>query len=500
MIGTDIGCSDAPQLAKHLLAARTWSDSHDRQPVKLMYAFWEPLDPEGFPASQRHRSELDLLFARLEGAGVELTSSSLAVAVAAVGRRRKSQAARACAGAFSAIPRRVVRPVPSMTLAARSLLGAADSRRHKSEPEDRLTEILREVLMTAPALTSWLLKRGFGLSEPEAARCCGYGDYEVATQFPLRGGGRPDMRIRFCGHHLPPGVLFCENKIFAGWTKLQLAGYPSVPESDRIVVLSPSGMRRPNESSKFVPLSWTELARAADEIGRLWEGLDWRKRAVTPDAPGQCRVLAEFLWYLEREEGVDVSVTRPVTASDLGLLPDVNAVVARWHQFRRLVRGELQRKGKPPIEQDKGWDPESQKNEKLAFRVTVRQGSGWDGANWPAMSRALAQPKSSWQELILAPQAPWMNQAVPFIAVGVGLHRLPDWSEGMDEWSRLQDTIKGTGAWLGFTNREKDYRVLMARPLAEIGPKAQTLEAQAEDAAEWALTALDGLLDLEAAD
>ncbi len=41
-----------------------------------------------------------------------------------------------------------------MTVGARSLLGSADSRRHDSEPEDRLTEILREVLMTAPDLAA----------------------------------------------------------------------------------------------------------------------------------------------------------------------------------------------------------------------------------------------------------------------------------------------------------------------------------------------------------
>ena len=115
-----------------------------------------------------------------------------------------------------------------VTRRARSLLGAADSRRHKSEPEDRLTEILREVLMTAPALASWLVEKAFELSPEDAKRCCAYGDFEVSTQVALRGGGRPDVQIRFAGEHRPPGQLFCENKIRAGWTVWRRLGYPAV--------------------------------------------------------------------------------------------------------------------------------------------------------------------------------------------------------------------------------------------------------------------------------
>jgi hypothetical protein len=384
-----------------------------------------------------------------------------------------------------------------VTVRARSLLGAADSRRHRSEPEDRLTEILREVLMTAPALASWLVEKAFRVSESEARRCCSYGDYEVDTQFALRSGERPDMRFRFLGEHRPPGELFCENKIHAGFTAWQVAGYPSVPESGRIVVLSPSGDRRPNESPKFVPLSWTDLAREADRVGRQWGGLNWPTEAVRPDAPGQHRMLAELVSYLKRED-VDVSIARPITDSDLSLLPDVSGVVVRWKQFRDLVLAELRRRQRDPVEVEKKWEPESPSRESLAVSVTLREGAGWKGADWPAMSRVLAPPKWSWQELILSPEALWMNLDKPFVAIGVGLRSPPDWSEGMNEWSRLQEAIKGTGAWLGFTNREKIYRVLVARPLAEIMAPAETLDAQAEDAVTWALTALDRLLALEA--
>ena len=165
-----------------------------------------------------------------------------------------------------------------VTRRARSLLGAADSRRHKSEPEDRLTEILREVLMTAPALASWLVEKAFELSPEDAKRCCAYG---IRGQYTCpRGGGRPDVQIRFAGEHRPPGQLFCENKIRAG----------------RFIVLSRLGVLPPglpeNERRKFVPLRWNDLAREADRVGRLWGGIDWRAEAVSPSAPGQHRMLA----------------------------------------------------------------------------------------------------------------------------------------------------------------------------------------------------------------
>jgi hypothetical protein len=67
---------DAPQLVKHLLAARMWRDSHNGRPAKLVYAYWEPRDSDRFPAFERHRLEIESLFGRLEGAGVALAASS----------------------------------------------------------------------------------------------------------------------------------------------------------------------------------------------------------------------------------------------------------------------------------------------------------------------------------------------------------------------------------------------------------------------------------------
>ena len=144
------------------------------------------------------------------------------------------------------------------------------------------------------------------------------------------------------------------------------------------------------------------MAQEADWIGRLWRGLDWRTEAVRPDAPGQYRLLAEFLWYLERE---DVDVVSPARSpeSDLTVLPDVNAVVVRWKQFRDLVLDELRKRLRPDpdleVKWQKRWDPEGRGGERLACGVTLRYGVGWEGTGWPALSRLLmpAPPKFSWR-------------------------------------------------------------------------------------------------------
>ena len=320
------------------------------------------------------------------------------------------------------------------------------------------------------------------------------------------------MRFDFVGEVRPPGPLYCENKIRAGWTPWQRRGYPAAQSPARFLVLSREG-RLPNdlpawERSKFVPLRWTDVAREVDRIGRLWGGPDWGTKALRPDVWGQYRLLAEFLWYLERED-VDVSISRPIADRDLEVLPDMNAVVVRWKHFRDHVLEQLWAHRRPDESLDKKWErhwypearPGTSQKEELAYSATLRHGPGWEGTGWPAMSRVPAPPppKSSWQELILSPQAPWMNRDAPFVAVGVGLERLPDWPDDADDWNRLLETVSAAGAWHRFTNREKIYRVLRAKPLAEIMPRAETLDAQAEATVAWALTALDDLLALETA-
>lgn len=390
----------------------------------------------------------------------------------------------------------------AMHLSDRTLLAAADARLHASEPEDRLTEIFREVALTAPSLVAWLVAEAFDLSEADAAAYCSYGDYVVDTQVVLPGGGKPDMAFRFLGDGGSPGRLYCENKIDARWTNWQQLGYPSVESPDRIIVMSPNGRlpdRLPAEQApKFVAMRWVDLARAANAIGVEWGGRDWAVSAVRPDAHAEYRMLTELISYLERED-IGVTIPRPLTARDIEVLPEVNPVVERWKQARELVVEELRRRERPARDPKKRWDPGAGgPKETLAFSVTLRDGEGWEGSGWPALEalRAPAAPAWTWQELIVSPQARWMGQETPIVAVGIGLERLPKWNEAATDWTRLLEAATDAGAWVGPTDRKRIYRVLPWRPLADFASQGETLDEQVEVAVSWALSELDDLVAL----
>jgi hypothetical protein len=100
----------------------------------------------------------------------------------------------------------------------------------------------------------------------------------------------------------------------------------------------------------------------------------------------------------------------------------------------------------------------------------------WEGAGWPAVEtiRSLSHPRWAWQGLILTPQAPWMDQEIPVVAIGVGLDRLPDWDEVATGCTSLLQAANDAGAWIGPTNRERIYRVLRWRHLSESAAEGMT--------------------------
>ena len=361
----------------------------------------------------------------------------------------------------------------------RSLLAAADSRRRDGEAEDRLTELLREVLLTSPLLTAWFFERAFG-APTKVPAWCAEGEYSVDTQTALSGGGRPDMEIR-PRDGSRRGPLYVENKIRAPFTKRQTEGYLAIPDSSRVLVISPQGDRRPCGDPKFVPVSWSEVGRQANALGRTWaDESDWMSRAFTPNAPAQYRLLAEFLIYLEGED-VDVSIEGPLNEGDWSALPSMRDRIIRWKQLRDRIIARLEAANGAPVEVDRRWDPEKRGQEKIAFAITLRSGDGWEGSGWPSVARVLPTPKWSWQEVIVAPLPPW-NWArldVPFVAVGVGCSGLPPLPEDDPDWLELRDEIE-TIARMGLSNRKSLYRILSMAPLEEVVAGSETLEDQAE--------------------
>jgi hypothetical protein len=67
---------DAPQLVKHLIAAKTHAIAHAGVHVRLIYAFWEPMHASHHPVFTFHRGQTQRLFDRLAPAGVELSAVS----------------------------------------------------------------------------------------------------------------------------------------------------------------------------------------------------------------------------------------------------------------------------------------------------------------------------------------------------------------------------------------------------------------------------------------
>ncbi|MFN8160894.1 MAG: hypothetical protein U0R52_07615 [Solirubrobacterales bacterium] len=394
-----------------------------------------------------------------------------------------------------------------MPSAEHYLLEAADSYRHESEPENRLTAILAEVLRTAPALMRWLVRKAFDVSEGEAREWTRYSDYEVDTQLRLPSGERPDMRVRFTGRSNPPGELFCESKIHADWTEWQKCGYPSVLDPSRIVVFSPDGRIPPGftDDVRIRPITWAELARQVHQLGRAWARRasasdTWRALAMHPKVPSQYRMLAELLGYLEREEGVDVSIHEPLTQADLEIIPCVPELVATWDELFQLVVDRLSDRQGEGTQQERRWAAERGKETRgwLGWSLTLMSLPGWNGAGWPALDGLHPPPEWSWQELVLSPDGWWLGgDRQPGCGVGIGFMGAAGWPTGLEEGGALRAAVMTAGEFdFGTTQRGRIYRIFATLPLSKIASDDTNLDLQAESVADWAVKQIDALTQI----
>jgi hypothetical protein len=67
---------DAPQLITHFLAAKTFALKNPERKVMLVYAYWEPANPDSRPAFAFHRNQAATLFGQLNGEGIGLVQVS----------------------------------------------------------------------------------------------------------------------------------------------------------------------------------------------------------------------------------------------------------------------------------------------------------------------------------------------------------------------------------------------------------------------------------------
>lgn len=169
-------------------------------------------------------------------------------------------------------------------------------------PEDTLTEIFACVLAANPVFTRRIVELGRGVSAEH---------FEIGTQRTTASGRRVDMQITSYRGRRSVGVLYIENKEWAGFLPNQLVDYSRDVLSDAgagghgsvlAIVGSPrQAQGQAAEDGRVV--TWQVVASEADEAGRSWEegpgDWRWREEAFQHDAPVRWRYLAELIAYLE---------------------------------------------------------------------------------------------------------------------------------------------------------------------------------------------------------
>lgn len=206
-----------------------------------------------------------------------------------------------------------------MPEARSELLDAAGS--YAGSGENRLTELLATVLAAHHDLTATVLRE---VGVPVGHR------FVVLTQQRVAPGCIPDLVV----HSLSPsgsrlGQLWSEHKTVSGFRHEQREDYilalEREPGEGRLLTITVAHTDEP--SGAWSRLTWQELGELADAVGRAWQGDDWRRAALKPDAPARERLLHEFVWYLE-EEGF--AVVRPISSDDVrvfkGLLSALDAI------------------------------------------------------------------------------------------------------------------------------------------------------------------------------
>ena len=384
----------------------------------------------------------------------------------------------------------------------RLLLDAADAYPRASAPENRLTEILAEVLRTSPQLLTFLASRAFPADEAEIKNQCVGGRYEVETQFSLGAGReRPDLRVRFLSTHGGHDHRFyIENKLGAAPTPAQLDGYRTAGSSPVILV----HLGSPPEWSKvarFIPTSWTDVAREAFRLGVSWahqHGSAWPDYALTSNAPSEYRMLAELCRYLERE--VQVTIPRPLTTSDLEILPSVLDTRARWDQLKKLIDAELSEN--PGIA--KRFDP--WEGRPLDWSFSLLPQDGWPALQryWETVGEDAAPPEAErWMRpgIIMSLSIPWAPSEVqtPSVGVGIGVHLGAEWLPGLREHESFYRAARDAGFEFGATWRGTVGRVIKTLNLKELDLPGKTLDEQAAEIVQWTRDTLQILSTLQPA-
>jgi hypothetical protein len=200
-----------------------------------------------------------------------------------------------------------------MRPAADSILSAVE---RTDVGEDRLTEVLACVAHVNQHFAAALVSMA-GIEPRRGER------YAVGTQRLTPGGRRVDMEIATYRGLARKGLVWIEVKAGAVYQPNQLRDYAQqvrdhvYGEPDgRVLTIIP-----PNAAPEAAPAplrweskTWSEVAIAADRLGRDWGRAMWRGAAMQPSAPAQWRYLAELVRRLEEKEYARME---PLTPEDV---------------------------------------------------------------------------------------------------------------------------------------------------------------------------------------
>ncbi len=391
-----------------------------------------------------------------------------------------------------------------------SLALAATSHPHSAE--DRLTELYAVALEAHARFAS----RVFALADlPEAEI------YEAYTQEMLEdGSGRLDLQVRGLdasrGH---VSVLYAEHKEpGGGWQDGQPEKYLPELRRDirrtgalgRFLVVVGSGddvegrvpprarasarsddAKETKEAERLAghrgPLviakTWQDIANCAELAGRedfSGEGpLDWREAAAKPEAPGSQRVLRELLWYFE-EDGY--AVTNGLTTEQLAMAPQaleiedvLGALLDATTAY--LVKDKI---GRFQLKTPRGGGKKSG-----AQNFTTPVGSWiekWSGGLWFGYDTNAS---------------PGRGVADGQLEFQVGVWLLKKQAKLLDESKSFKSQLKAHK--LTFDVDDDGGAIWASAPAKTFitVDAAETMDAQAEHIAAWALPKLKALLSLK---
>lgn len=212
----------------------------------------------------------------------------------------------------------------------RYLLEAALS--HGVGSEDRLTELLATALDQDRDFADEYC-RYFGIEPGQR--------YDVKVQVRTDVGTRVDMELVRRGAGQSAAVIWSEHKLDTQFHDRQLK-YPEAQrrrygESGQTVAIVKDSATIPQA---WKGITWQRLSELADDAGRDSLGDGWRDLAMSRGSCAGKRVLAEFLWYLERQELA--MPMQPLTSELLEVLSHRVTTTDAMYSLLEGVRAELQ--------------------------------------------------------------------------------------------------------------------------------------------------------------